>query len=352
MTEETILDAAGKETGPNEMYGDAAYLSRGDRISEYLAVWNAPDGPRARYAVERDLAQRLQDAHRRSVVWSAASGAAALLLLALQLALPDGAQLPLLLLETPAVLIAAFLVIRSLFGFRQESWLLHRYRAEQLRALKFRFAIDVRFWTKQQDWKRRLEVEVDKIERFSREDLSARSRKEWVPTLPAAEETAKADGRLLDDVVAYYRAIRLRSQIAYFEKKVAAGESSGLDNPRLLPLFFFLGVGLAAVRLLGEWLERARLLEAAPRLALLMGLAALAVPTAWTAVRTVRSAGEHARNAARSAAKHHALCEYDERLEGCKERPLLFATLYYCEALFDAEQREWLRLMLDAEWYG
>ena len=339
-------------SGPSEMFGDAAYLPRGGPLAEYLAVWNLPDGPRAAYVAERDRAQRLQTAHRRTVVWSAAAGAAALLVLALQLALPASPQTALLVLETPAVLLAAVLVVRSLFSFRQESWLLHRYRAEQLRSLKFRFAADVRFWTRADDWKQRLEIEVDRILKLSREDLAARSRKEWVPELPAPEQAAAADPHLLAGFVAYYRAVRLKSQVAYFEAKVTEEEESRLDNPRLLPLFFFLGVGLAGVRVLLEWLERGHLAEAGPRMTLAVGLAALAVPTAWTAIRTVRSAGERARNAARSAAKHHALCEYDERLGVLKDPLLVFATLYHCEALFDAEQREWLRLMREAEWYG
>jgi len=338
--------------GPSEMFGDAAHLTRGGPLAEYLSVWSLPDGPRATYVAERDRAQRLQVAHRRTVVWSAVAGAAALLVLALQLALPASAQTALLLLETPAVLLASVLVVRSLFSFRQESWLLHRYRAEQLRALKFRFVSDVRFWTRKEDWRPRLEIEVDRILKLSRDDLAARSRKEWVPELPSREETAAADPKLLSGLVAYYRAVRLKSQVAYFEAKVAQEEESRLDNPRLLPLFFFLGVGLAGVRVLLEWLERGRLVESGPRMTLVVGLAALAVPTAWTALRTVRSAGERARNAARSAAKHHALCEYDERLATQKDPLLVFATLYHCEALFDAEQREWLRLMRDAEWYG
>jgi len=338
--------------GPSEMYGDAGYFEAGGPLAAYLAVWNLPNGPRATYVAERDRAQRLQVAHRRTVVWSAVAGAAALLVLALQLALPAPLQTALLLLETPAVLLASVLVVRSLFSFRQESWLLHRYRAEQLRSLKFRFIVDARFWTRQEDWKPRLEIEVDRIQKLSRDDLAARSRKEWVPELPTREEAGGADPRSLSDLVAYYRAVRLKSQIAYFETKVAEEEESRLDNPRLLPLFFFLGVGLAGVRLLLEWLDRAQVLETGSRMALVVGLAALAVPTAWTALRTIRSAGERARNAARSAAKHHALCEYDERLAMQKDPLLIFATLYHCEALFDAEQREWLRLMRDAEWYG
>jgi len=356
MTQASVSPAAlaggEKGGGPSEMFGDASSHEGGGPLAEYLAVWNLADGPRATYVAERDRAQRLQVAHRRTVVWSAVAGAAALLVLALQLALPAAAQTALLLVETPAVLLAAVLVVRSLFSFRQESWLLHRYRAEQLRSLKFRFVTDARFWTRKEEWKPRLEIEVDRILKLSREDLAARSRKEWVPELPAREDAGAVDPRLLSGLVAYYRAVRLKSQIAYFEAKVAEEEESRLDNPRLLPLFFFLGVGLAGVRLLLEWLERGRLVETGPRMMLVVGLAALAVPTTWTAIRTVRSAGERARNAARSAAKHHALCEYDERLAVQKDPLLVFATLYHCEALFDAEQREWLRLMRDAEWYG
>ncbi len=78
----------------------------------------------------------------------------------------------------------------------------------------------------------------------------------------------------------------------------------------------------------------------------------LAVPAAWTAIRTQRTAHEFARNVVRSRARHSALCLISERLLEEKDLVAIFGYLYLCEFILAADQHEWLRLMKEAEWYG
>lgn len=54
----------------------------------------------------------------------------------------------------------------------------------------------------------------------------------------------------------------------------------------------------------------------------------------------------------RAAASLGVLTSYSETLGREKDPVRLFATLDLCETFLDGEQREWLRLMLEADWYG
>jgi hypothetical protein len=74
-------------------------------------------------------------------------------------------------------------------------------------------------------------------------------------------------------------------------------------------------------------------------------------------IRTVQVAREFGRSAALFSAKHVALQDMFQRLlSELATEPVRPAEVLHnitaCEDFLEAEQREWLRLMQEAEWFG
>jgi hypothetical protein len=77
-------------------------------------------------------------------------------------------------------------------------------------------------------------------------------------------------------------------------------------------------------------------------------------PVTWAGIRTFRAARESSRNVARSTARREMLDEVARRLDEDRraEPTSLLGELQICELVLDSDQREWLRLMREVEWYG
>jgi hypothetical protein len=84
---------------------------------------------------------------------------------------------------------------------------------------------------------------------------------------------------------------------------------------------------------------------------LLITLAA-ALPVVGAGIRTFRTAYEFARNTIRFRAKRDALTHLEEKLQKETEPEEIFRDLWRCEQVMKAEHREWLSLMIEAEWFG
>jgi hypothetical protein len=263
------------------------------------------------------------------------------------LKVPEPVPLPTL--EVVCVVAAAGFVVVGLVLSYLKIWLVWRSRAEAYRQLKFRLLVRPGFWAGQEppqgDWQAWFGRELQAAHGLDRHQLEPLSRQEPLGDLAdALPETgvAAADVRALAD---YYVRRRLAAQTNYFEDR--ASRKSFWDNPRMLPFFFFGGVACAVAHVI--------LHEGAASFGFLA--LSLFAPITWAAIRTWRSANEFARNAARSRAKHTALTRYRDALlvvsrADPPDAARLFRLLALSEALLVSEQREWLRLMLDAEWYG
>ena len=252
-------------------------------------------------------------------------------------------------LEVVCVVAAAAFVVVGLVLSYLKIWLVWRSRAEAYRQLKFRLLVKPGLWTGQEppngDWQAWFDAELQAAHGLDRHQLEPLSRQEPLgdlADLPSHTAVAAGDLRTLAD---YYVRRRLAAQISYFEGK--ASRKSLWDSPHLLPIFFFGGVACAVTHVI---------LHQGQASFVFLALS-LAAPITWAAIRTWRSANEFARNAARSKAKHTALTRYRDAIESVSradppDAARLFHLLALSEALLVSEQREWLRLMLDAEWYG
>jgi hypothetical protein len=92
-------------------------------------------------------------------------------------------------------------------------------------------------------------------------------------------------------------------------------------------------------------------------------LGAASLPVIASMIRTLRSAFEFSRNRSRFLAAHDALSKLEKRLTHHllwarttdltpEYEAMILRELERCEAQLRTEHIEWLRLMLEAEWFG
>ncbi len=257
-------------------------------------------------------------------------------------------------LELGAIAATALGVLAGLGLFRLENWLLERFRAEQLRLLKFRMLLDPRIWTAgpaREEWRAALTNQRDAIAALARGSLAAQSEREVVPRLPSPVDCVEVDANGLLALLAYYRRKRIDVQRAYFASAASRGGAL-LDRPRLLPAFFFASVLMVAAHVAVDHLGA----EGAPwrRASIWLIAASAALPVTWAGIRTWRSAREFTRNVARSTARRDMLDEVTALVaDATAAHPShLLCHLQMCELVLESDQREWLRLMREVEWYG
>jgi hypothetical protein len=358
---------------PEDMRGIAAADAAPERLKEFLAHCapeaGGPDALLVRFERADETADRNRHRYEQSAALSALGGTVAIVLAILQLAFhhqlvaawEQGRRLPaisILSVEVLAIAFTFFSVARSLVLYRQEGWLLWRYKAERLRLLFYRLLTSPDYWTGREpaggDFAQWIGREVSEIEVLTRIELQAVARSAPVPEQPGPKATAGVDQAALEGLVNFYRSTRLSAQMAYFQARAQENPLSW-DNPRVLPFFFFSSVAAVFVHF---GFEIASFAAKNPQSAAIYRsisvfflLCAAVLPAVWAGIKTWRSAHEFTRNAARAAASLGVLKRYSERLGKEKDPARVFATLDLCETFLDAEQREWLRLMLEADWY-
>lgn len=334
----------------NDMQDDGSDLVGAGRLAAFLQHCQKELVPH--YGAASRKAQRWQTFFRAVAALVAALGLFGLLcsidvltLAALRVPEPQALRT----LELLSVVAAAAFVVVGLVLSYLKIWLVWRSRAEAYRQLKFRLLVKPELWAGHEplpgDWPGWFNRELQAAHGLDRHQLEPLSRQEPFGDLadaPPAAGVAAADLRALAD---YYGRRRLAAQISYFEGRAA--RKSFWDNPRLLPFFFFGGVACAVAHVI--------LHQGATSFIFLAF--SLAGPVTWAAIRTWRAANEFARNAARAQAKHTALTRYRDAIAAVSraeppDTARLFQLLALAEAVLVSEQREWLRLMLDAEWYG
>jgi hypothetical protein len=260
-------------------------------------------------------------------------------------------------IEVVLILLATFAVVAGLLANWHKRWLLLRYKAERLRLLIFEMAIDPRLWTEAEprdgDWAHWIGPRVALIEGLDVNQLANEAEHDASTPLPAPSQCRRVNASALETLVDFYSATWLDSQLEYFGRKVRDAGGRWWDRPGLATLAFALSVSLVAMHVVAEFGGEGR-----GRGFLMLSAVA---PAAFTALRTLRSALENSRNAARAAARLSTLARYSQLLHGedHERKPApedetwaRFTILALSAALLESEQREWLRLMLEAEWFG
>jgi hypothetical protein len=81
-------------------------------------------------------------------------------------------------------------------------------------------------------------------------------------------------------------------------------------------------------------------------------LSAACFPVIGAAVRTFRIAHEFGRNTLRFRATSNELARLVSKLERVSSPQAKLGVLRDAEKTLEAERREWMRLMIEAEWFG
>ncbi|MEO6391034.1 MAG: hypothetical protein ABIP75_04225 [Pyrinomonadaceae bacterium] len=317
-------------------------------------------------------ALRHQHRHRMIAVAAAVFGTLAILFGLLQLIIPAGrlggtTSAPFAVIVSE-VLAASFAVIAVGLGIRvalQRGWLVERHKAERLRLLKFGALIDPSLWSKipgaMQAWQSGIETKLAEIEAIDWKRLKDWAKGEPLPAYATAAETGLTAGELAE-LVAYYHDRRLQFQFDYFTDRENRLDRWDRITREIGPLFFFVSILAVLIHfvydLASEYLFHHEETTAAGHssglgmVSVVLILIAASLPVLSAGLRTVRGTYEFARNSIRFHAKRVALNLLKERLKSEQDAKTVFYQLWVCEQVLESEHREWLRLMIEAEWFG
>jgi len=342
-----VKEKAGAGSEPvDELHERKEDLELPGRFGDYLRFAQGPLLKAFRHADREAL--RAQKTHRQVTIWAALLGTVAIFA-SVATRLSHGFNRPLIFVELLGAGLSALLVLWGIIAGWHKRWLLSRYKAEQLRLLKFDFLTEPALWTQPEDvWHLELENRVRQIERMGDGDLEPQANSETVAKIPSPL-LASVAARQREEVWRYYIARRLEVQIRYFSGIGTRESGELLRNTRITPAVFFLSVTLLTFHLVLELAMHDAGKEATPAFL----VASLLVPALWAGVRTFRSANQFGRNRARSAAKASALTQVAKRLE-VSPPPLdsLFQNIAVAESVLATDQGEWLRVMIEAEWFA
>jgi hypothetical protein len=237
---------------------------------------------------------------------------------------------------------------------QQKKWLLDRVKAEQYRTLKFLSLIDPDLWMDNIDqWENKLAKKVEEVKQMNPGQLRQWARNDYLSQLPKLDKCAFSDEAILS-LLNYYEDKRLRVQRAYFRKKERQNERINQYTRNVPYLLYFLSVVAVLGHFIVDIFSGTRLSMHVTSITLIIFAAAL--PVLAAGFRTLRSAYEFARSASIFQAKYTALERFSSAIaEDAMRVPLnkevILNNLWQCEHFLEAENREWLRLMMEAEWF-
>jgi hypothetical protein len=309
-------------------------------------------------------AMRYQARHRRLVVIAASCGMLAVLIGFMQLSL-DQVHAPLVesggMLEASqivATVVAVVAIVLGVWVAFSKKWLLEREKAERCRFLKFRFLISPQLWGNvasgaRQKW---LRNEVEHLEALNEEDLKSWARGEGKVLRSVPPRTlGELDEAVLADLIDYYQEKRLSYQQRYFDRQARRRYRWERLAQRASHVFFFLSIlatlGYFVYNLLSTYIE-APSSPSGYTLSISLVVLAACLPVVGSGVRTLQSANEFGRNTLRFQATSNELKQLASDLGKKADPRAKLEILRDVERALNAERREWLRLMMEAEWYG
>jgi hypothetical protein len=339
------------ETLKDDMHNAPDDLAHWQQLAGKLQVCAEVIEPACRKA--DGAALRHQSYHRQLVKWATVFGTAAILFAILQLAFGDAIglhQVAFAELVAVAIALVAF-VLGSLVAF-QILWLVERNKAERLRIAKFRYLIDPELWSGDPATEARkradLETEVKRVENARHKDVRDWLENDEVPTPPDSVLGLAVPPAATIELIDYYRTRRLEYQLAFFRKM--ANEYLKLQKVTMhVPAVLFLAsVGAVLIHYGHDLLTHVEHLDTLSRW---MIVAAASLPVLGGTIRTFQNAYQFARNTYRYRAKAVALTSIKSALDHATGPRSQFLALWFSEQTLENEHREWLRLMLEAEWF-
>lgn len=248
-------------------------------------------------------------------------------------------------------------VTEGLVRRHHQHWILARHTAERLRLARFGWLVNPQHWDLGLDALQRLEpvlqMIVDDIRLTGETEM-----KRWCrdSPRPSADLPARSvSPAFVEAVKQHYVPRRLNDQLGYFIEMAERRER--LDAiTRILPaLGFGAAVLLSFVHLVGEVVDRIAGPAGSEGITVPGGwmlFLILVLPAAGAAARLLRSAFEFARNRQRFVTAAAELERARGRLDVAAEPGDVARAMGRAEDALEQEHREWLELMLEAEWFG
>lgn len=251
-------------------------------------------------------------------------------------------------IEILEVGLMVWLVLGGMKDSLKEEWLLERFRAERLRLLKFNFLLRPELWSGHpheiEGCKQFLADRVRDITTATHASLEC-----WISqgTVPAVHPApvGGVGAVALHELEDYYRRKRLHYQMDYISGAVKRYLERDQKTRLAAPVLFFGSVAFVLVHAAVE-------LANGENLGKLFIFLAAALPALGAGYRSIRSAHESARNASRDESNHYILSKLSDRLRSAPDAAAAFREMGFCEQIFEANHREWMRLMVEAEWFG
>jgi hypothetical protein len=354
-----------------EIFDDEATIEQSGRLADLLRLWNslvrAELGTVQSFPVYDRESLNQQYWHQRLVVVAAVTGSLAVLFAILQLAADAEPELlgPIApILERGEYLAAVLALIAVVLGLGvafHTRWQLLRMKAEQYRFLKFQFLLHGGDWLErpEADRRERLQTLLAGIHALDKHDAHDWSQGTFSLVDDEPALIAKADAALTEDLVRYFREKRIGSQREYFLRQAHHRHQAERKTWIIPPTCFFLSIVCAllhfSIEIFGHssghhGIEAADAGSGALMIACLIGAAAF--PVVGAMVRTIRTAFEFGRNANRFEGVARILAEVDRQLQAATSHQVKLELLREAEFILQHENRSWMRLMIEAEWFG
>ena len=307
-------------------------------------------------------AKRNQSHHRVLARVAIVTGTAAIVLAVVQLSIkltwPQLMRVALV-LEAAAVVAAVVAVAVGLTAKFDRKWLGQRHLAERLRMLKFR-ALEQIWCLDPESWRSWVEgqlvdlkdaADFNQVKRWSEEG-------EVEPYDPPPTKNTWHP-RSTKALITYYRFKRIDFQAHYFQSRRDTYKAqTGGWRHLSLPLFF-VSVFCVIAHFVAEFLEQRQESLGDPHaahvwynIAIWFVALAAAIPVLGIGVRAWFAAFELPRSASLFAARHRALVRASKHLQ--EDSDNVAQTLRHIvqdEHFLEHEHREWLRLLLESEWF-
>ena len=382
----------------SEVFDDETTIEQSGRLTGLLRQWNslvrAEIGSVQSFPYYDQQAQSQQRWHRWLVIVAAITGSTAVLLAILQLGVYARPQLRDTLLdeflagsEYVAAGLAALAVVLGLSVAFHTRWQVLRMKTEHYRFVKFQFLLHAAKWAN---------CEADEGDKQLRKLLAGihaldhRDAHDWAQGVFSLEEdnpavVVQADDALANDILRYFRHRRLGAQREYFEVQAHRRHIIERRTWLIPPICFFLSILCALLHFVVEIYghsaihdptaheeERKPVAAKAPEnprpapppvevaaekpppgplmLACLIGAAAF--PLIGATVRTIRTAFEFGRNSNRFEGVARSLTRIEKQLDPADTSAAKLHLLRDAEFVLRNENRSWMRLMIEAEWFG